>query len=170
MPNTEVDEVVLEPLNLCTAVIQTGDDKLIHCTLAAGHLGLHDFPTSASEVKLGDLIEPTPGRLAVEVNVKEERTKSGLFIPRDTTRSQHEQKATQGIVVALGDEDEDDLENPPSKIKLGDTVLFGKYSGTEVLYQPDRTKDPQKVFILNVRDILAVLRSPEEAANIRITR
>lgn len=119
------------------------------------------------QAKLGDLVLPTPGRLVVQVKVEDEVTKSGIVIPRDTARSIHEQKATQGVVVSMG---EDDLEDAAIIYEVGDTVLFGKYSGTEIKYTPPGSRTEQKVVVLNHKDILAKLVSPEEASRIKITR
>lgn len=116
---------------------------------------------------LGDLIRPLPGKVAVLVESKKEWTPSGLFIPVDTARSVHEERATQGTVIAIG-EDEEDLESAPLPIKKGDVVIFGKYTGTRIVYQPDRMKDRETVIVMQVSSILAVLMSPEEARNLKV--
>ena len=53
----------------------------------------------------------------------EEKTKGGIIIP-DTAK----EKPQKGTVVAVGDGKKDE----PMTVKVGDTVLYGKYSGTEV--------------------------------------
>ena len=119
---------------------------------------------------LGDLIEPMPGKIAVQIETKKEFTSAGLYIPVATARTIHEERATQGKVVAVGNDDDDDLESAPAKIKVGDTVLFGKYSGTKIEYLPDPKKRDEKeqVIVMQERDVLAILRSPAEASKLRV--
>jgi len=122
---------------------------------------------TANNQKLGDLVEPMPGRLVVEVAMKEEMV-GGIYIPYDTAKTLHEAKATQGIIVAMAEEDEDDLESPPRKLKLGDVVVFGKYSGTEITWQPDRKSAKQRVVILSEKDILARFKTPSIQSSIQV--
>lgn len=132
-----------------------------------------DFANSlAAEepLTLADMIRPAPGKIAVLVESKSERTPSGLLIPLDTARSIHEEKATQGTVIAKGDEDDEDEE---SFVKLGDVVLFGKYTGTKIKYRPERPAnepqaDQETVIIMTEASVLAVLLTPEQAANFKV--
>jgi len=126
-------------------------------------------------VNLGDLIQPMPGRIAVQIETKSERTPTGLFIPVDTARSIHEQRATQGRVVAIGDETDEvqDLDDDVSSLlKLGDTVLFGKYTGTKISWNPPDIngirQERQEVVIMHEKDVLAILRSPEQVRNLKV--
>lgn len=127
-------------------------------------------------VTLGDLIEPMPGKIAVKIDTKGEITPGGLYVPVDTARTIHEARATQGVVVAHGDDfdDDDDLESPPPRTKLGDTVLFGKYTGTKIIWQPPtpegaKERPPrEEVIVMHEKDVLAILRSPEQAKNIKV--
>lgn len=121
-------------------------------------------------LSLGDLIEPMPGKIAVQIETKKEMTPGGLYIPIDTARSVHEARATQGRVVAIGSDDEDDLASAPSRVSIGDTVIFGKYTGTKISWHPggDRTKDKEELVIMYEKDLLAILRSPEEARHIKV--
>lgn len=117
-------------------------------------------------LNLADIIEPMPGRVAVLVNVKDEITPAGLYIPETTARTIHEAKPTQGTVVAIGSDD--DLEEPPLTFKIGDVVLFGKYSGTEIRYTPDKSKTAEKIVILTFKDIIARFKLPEEVENVKV--
>jgi chaperonin GroES len=130
---------------------------------------------------LAELIEPMPGRVAVQIKTAEEITRGGLYLPVETVRSQHEKRATQGLVVAIGPDDDDDtLGDPPLRFKVGDIVVFGKYSGTEIEYQPPfdeeeintihrKARPPrEKIILMGVRDILARVRSADEAANLKV--
>jgi chaperonin GroES len=66
----------------------------------------------------------TQNRVVVEAAAAEERTASGIIIP-DTAK----EKPQRGTVIAVSDKD--DKGNSP-EVKVGDTVLYGKYAGTEV--------------------------------------
>ena len=72
-------------------------------------------------------IKPVAGsqnRVVVEAAAAEEKTKGGIIIP-DTAK----EKPQRGRVIAVSDIDEKG--NKPA-VKVGDTVLYGKYAGTEV--------------------------------------
>ena len=68
-------------------------------------------------------IKPLADRVLVEPAAAEEKTASGLYIP-DTAK----EKPQKGLVVAVGNGKKDE----PLTVKVGDTVLYGKYSGTEL--------------------------------------
>ncbi len=72
-----------------------------------------------SEVKF----KPLADRVLVEPAAAEEKTASGIIIP-DTAK----EKPQQGKIVAIGTGKKDE----PINVKVGDQVLYGKYSGTEV--------------------------------------
>ena len=81
-------------------------------------------------------------KIIVEPVEAETKTASGIIIP-DSAK----EKPQQGIVVATGKGKHDE----PMEIKVGDSVLFGKYSGTEV------NIDDKKYLVMNQSDILVVL-------------
>ena len=66
---------------------------------------------------------PNEDRILVEAAAAEEKTASGIIIP-DTAK----EKPQEGTVVAIGQGTDD----KPVTLKVGDRVLYGKYSGTEV--------------------------------------
>ena len=68
-------------------------------------------------------IKPLADRVLVQPAAAEEKTASGLYIP-DTAK----EKPQKGTVVAVGNGKKDE----PLTVKVGDTVLYGKYSGTEL--------------------------------------
>lgn len=125
---------------------------------------------------LAELIEPGPGRLAVQVKAAEEM-KGGLYLPVDTVRSMHEVKPVQGVIVALNEDDLDDADwSPP--LAVGQLILFGKYSGTEIRYRepiPEERGTPayaqaprppeERIVILTYKDVVARVRDPKEASN-----
>lgn len=68
-------------------------------------------------------IQPLADRVVIEAAAAEEKTASGIIIP-DTAK----EKPQKGTVVAVGN----GLKDEPMTVKVGDTVLYGKYSGTEL--------------------------------------
>jgi chaperonin GroES len=97
---------------------------------------------------------PLHDRVAVKRVEEEQKTKGGLIIP-DTAK----EKPMQGEVLAVGpgarDEDGDLV---PMSVQVGDRVLFGKWSGTEVKI------DDEEVLIMKESDIMGVLEeSPAQA-------
>jgi chaperonin GroES len=71
-------------------------------------------------------IKPLSDRVVIEPMAAETTTASGLIIP-DTAK----EKPQKGIVVAVGNGKKDHT----MTVKVGDTVLYGKYSGTELKYE-----------------------------------
>jgi chaperonin GroES len=92
-------------------------------------------------------LRPLQDRVIVKQTEAEEKTKSGIFLP-DTAK----EKPTKGKVVSVGPGLLDDkgkaMEIP---VRVGDTVYYGKYSGTEV------EVDGTKYVILRENDLLGVL-------------
>ncbi|ALM21812.1 heat shock protein 60 family co-chaperone GroES [Nonlabens tegetincola] len=72
---------------------------------------------------MGLNIQPLSDRVLIEPMEAEQKTASGLYIP-DTAK----EKPQQGKVVAVGNGKKDH----EMTVKVGDTVLYGKYSGTEL--------------------------------------
>ena len=87
-------------------------------------------------------LKPLADRVIVEVAAAEEKTKSGLIIP-DTAK----EKPQKGKVVAVGNGKKDE----PMTVKVGDNVLYGKYSGTEI------NVEGKEYLIMRESDIFAVI-------------
>lgn len=87
-------------------------------------------------------IKPLADRVLVEPAAAEEKTASGLFIP-DTAK----EKPQKGTVIAVGGGKKDE----PLTVKVGDTVLYGKYAGTEL------SVEGQDFLIMRESDIFAIL-------------
>ena len=87
-------------------------------------------------------------RIVVKANEAEERTASGLVIP-DTAK----EKPQQGSVLAVGPgrRSEQTGELIPLDVKVGDTVVYSKYGGTEI------TVEGEDLLILSSRDVLAIV-------------
>ncbi len=92
-------------------------------------------------------ITPLEDRVVIKSSQAEQTTASGLVIP-DTAQ----EKPQEGEVVAVGPGRIDDNGNRvPLDVKVGDTVIYSKYGGTEVKYGGD------ELLILSARDLLAVV-------------
>ena len=91
-------------------------------------------------------LQPLEDRIVVRAGEPEETTVSGLVIP-DTAK----EKPQQGEVLAVGPgrRSEQTGEVIPLDIKVGDTVIYSKYGGTEI------TVDGEDLLILSSRDVLA---------------
>jgi len=92
-------------------------------------------------------IKPLSDRIIIKPSPSEEKTKGGIILP-DTAK----EKPVIGEVVAVGPgRKSDDGALVPMEVKVGDKVLYGKYSGTEV------TLDSQEYLIMRESDIFAVI-------------
>jgi len=87
-------------------------------------------------------VQPLADRVLIEAAPAEEKTAFGIIIP-DTAK----EKPQRGTVVAVGPGKKDE----PMTVKVGDTVLYGKYSGTEL------TIDGGEYLIMRESDIYAIL-------------
>jgi chaperonin GroES len=96
--------------------------------------------------KTATKVTPLADRVVIKALEESEKTSSGLFIP-DTAK----EKPQQGEVVAIGGGRYEDGKLVPMTLKVGDKVLYGKYSGTEV------TIDNEALLILRETDVLAVI-------------
>ena len=88
------------------------------------------------------MINPLAARVLIQPKEAETKTAAGIYIP-DTAK----EKPQEGEVLAVGPGKKDE----PMEVKKGDTVLYGKYAGTEV------TVDDKKYLIVRQSDILAIL-------------
>lgn len=92
-------------------------------------------------------LRPLHDRIVIKRTAEEERTAGGLFIPESA-----KERPTQATVVAAGKgRIQDDGTLRPLAVKAGDTVLFGKYAGTEIKI------DGEELLIIREEDVLAVL-------------
>jgi chaperonin GroES len=87
-------------------------------------------------------LKPLADRVIVEVAPAETKTASGLIIP-DTAK----EKPQKGKVVAVGTGKKDE----PMTVKVGDQILYGKYSGTEI------NVEGKEYLIMRESDIFAVI-------------
>ncbi|MFA8450368.1 MAG: co-chaperone GroES [Bacteroidales bacterium] len=87
-------------------------------------------------------IKPLADRVVIAPAQAEEKTASGIIIP-DTAK----EKPQRGVVVAAGPGKVDE----PMTVKIGDTVLYGKYAGTEI------NLEGEDYLIMRESDIVAIV-------------
>jgi chaperonin GroES len=87
-------------------------------------------------------IKPLADRVIIEPSAAEAKTAGGIIIP-DTAK----EKPQRGLVVAVGPGKKDE----PLTVKAGDTVLYGKYSGTEISFED------KEYLIMRESDIVAII-------------
>ena len=93
------------------------------------------------------MIKPLADRVVIKVIDDVQQTSGGIFIP-DSAK----EKPQKGEVVAVGvGKTNDKGEKEPMEVKVGDVVLFAKYSGTDVKV------DDVEYKIVSIKDCLAIL-------------
>src|SRR6476619_5767016 len=102
---------------------------------------MHNMATKTSTT-----VTPLADRVVVRAMEETEQMRGGLFIP-DTAK----EKPQQGEIIAIGPGKYEDGKLVPMTVKVGDKVLYGKYSGTEV------TLDDEQFLILRESDVLAII-------------
>ena len=99
-------------------------------------------------------LQPLHDRIVVEAAAKEQTTAGGIILP-DTAQ----EKPQRGTVIAVGPGKRlDSGQLAPVGVSKGDTVLYGKYSGTEV------SVDGKDYVIIRAEDVLAVLEDAKVPA------
>jgi len=99
---------------------------------------------SASITKVS--VNPLADRVVIRALEETEQMRGGLYIP-DTAK----EKPQQGEIIAVGPGRYEKDKRVPMDVKVGDKVLYGKYSGTEV------TIEGENFLILREADVLAVI-------------
>lgn len=94
-------------------------------------------------------IIPLGDRIVIKPLEAEEKSKGGIVLP-DTAK----EKPQEGKVVAVGKgKVTEEGKIVPLEVKVGDRVLYGKYSGTEIT-----TKEGEELLILREEDVLAIIK------------
>jgi chaperonin GroES len=117
----------------------------IYCTFAVpqNSEGNHFNKTQINTTMAKKLsVTPLHDRVIVKPAPAEEKTAGGIIIP-DTAK----EKPQRGVVIAAGPGKKDE----PMSVKSGDTVLYGKYAGTEIQIEGD------DLLIMRESDILAIV-------------
>ena len=93
-------------------------------------------------------VKPLGDRILVEVLEAKEKTKGGIVLPDSAKEKPQEAK-----VAAVGNgKTSDEGKVIPLELKAGDTILFGKYTGTEI------TVSDKELLILKEEDVLAIVK------------
>ncbi|MDQ3951168.1 MAG: co-chaperone GroES [Gemmatimonadota bacterium] len=100
----------------------------------------------ATKSVAGVKLAPLADRVVIKALEETETMRGGLYIP-DTAK----EKPQQGEVIAVGPGRFEKDKRVPMDVKVGDKVLYGKYSGTEV------TLDGEQYLILRESDVLAIV-------------
>lgn len=94
-------------------------------------------------------VQPLADRVVIKPLEAESKTRGGIVLP-DTVK----EKPQEGKVVAVGKGKVTDAGHlQPLEVKVGDKVLYGKYSGSEIT-----TKEGEELLIMREEDILAILK------------
>ena len=102
---------------------------------------------TASKSKTKTSLKPLDDRIVVQPKEAEEKTASGIFLPESA-----KEKPQTGTVIAGGPGKlTDEGKRAEMSVKVGDVVLYGKYSGTEV------EVDGDKVMIMRESELLGVI-------------
>src|SRR5215216_5653913 len=102
--------------------------------------------TKSASSSTGTKVTPLADRVVIRALEETESMRGGLYIP-DTAK----EKPQQGEIIAVGPGRYEKDKRVPMDVKVGDKVLYGKYSGTEV------TIDGEQYLILRESDVLAVV-------------
>ena len=91
-------------------------------------------------------MKPLADRVIIKPSPAEEKTKGGIILP-DTAK----EKPIQGEVIAVGPGRREKGEVVPMELKVGDRVVYGKYSGTQV------ELDGEEIILIKEADVIAKL-------------
>ncbi|WP_416148612.1 co-chaperone GroES [Salipaludibacillus sp. HK11] len=93
------------------------------------------------------MLKPLGDRIVIELVEQEEKTKSGIVLPDSA-----QEKPQEGKIIAVGSgRVTDSGERVALEVKEGDSIIFSKYSGTEVKYEGN------EYLVLRESDVLAIL-------------
>jgi len=92
-------------------------------------------------------VQPLGDRVLLKPLEAEEKTKGGIILP-DTAK----EKPQEGEIVSIGSGRTEDGKKVELEVKIGDKVLYGKYSGTEIKV------DGEDYLIVKEEDILAIIK------------
>src|SRR5687767_6217317 len=118
----------------------------LHRTISGGVQPMATKSAAGTKNAVAVKINPLADRVVVKALEDTEQMRGGLYIP-DTAK----EKPQQGEIMAVGPGRFEKETRVPMELKVGDKVLYGKYSGTEV------TVENEQYLILRESDVLAVV-------------
>jgi len=133
---------VKERLSCRVSFFSNGPDDIRQTDIRNTHSEVKRTKTASTMAKKSLNITPLADRVVVRAAVAEEKSSGGIIIP-DTAK----EKPQRGIIVAVGNGKKDE----PLTVKVGDSVLYGKYAGTEL------NVDGEDLLIMRESDIFAIL-------------
>lgn len=92
-------------------------------------------------------MKPLYERVLVKPNAKETRTNQGIMLPEKAVK-----KPNIGVVINMGD----GTPNNPMIVKPGDTILFNRYAGAELMYRGE------KHYVIMSNEIIGILDDPAD--------
>jgi chaperonin GroES len=92
-------------------------------------------------------IRPLSDRIVVQPEELETKTKGGIYIPDTADKD----KPMKGKIIAIGNGKFVDGKMQPLQVQVGDTILFGKYSGTSIKL------DDKELLVMREEDVMGVL-------------
>ena len=96
------------------------------------------------------MLKPFDARVVVKKPQREEKIESGIFLP-DTVNEQGQTALGEVLAVGPGSRNMNTGEPMPMNIELGDTIIYTKFSATEVQHEGE------EYFVVMERDIIAVV-------------
>ena len=134
---------------LFSILVDGKSEIIVACSNSHKDLEPHKNFSGGSANKKGDIVmlRPLGANVVVKADAVEEKTKSGIFIPDTASK----EKPMQGTVLAVGNGAIVDGKRIPIDVKVGDSVVFAKYCGTQIKL------NGEELLILAERDILAVV-------------
>jgi chaperonin GroES len=99
------------------------------------------------EANMSNSLKPLGSRVVIEPTEQEEVTAGGIVLPETA-----KEKPQKGKILSVGPGDRDEEgKRIPMDVKVGDTVLYAKYAGTEIKVEG------KKLLILKESDVLAIV-------------
>ena len=96
------------------------------------------------------MLKPFDARVVVKKPHREEKTESGIFLP-DTVNEQGQTALGEVLAVGPGSRNMNSGEPMPMDIEVGDTIIYTKFSATEVQHKGN------EYFVVTERDIIAIV-------------
>lgn len=111
-------------------------------------------------MKSSILWRPMPGKVVVEIEAQEEVQQGRIIL-----MGKGADQMNTGKIIAVPDESVVDGQEITPFVKVGDRVVFGKYSGTELQLSSDRKK---RIVVMREVDLLTIIENVEEETDVAV--